>query len=125
MSSGASAMWKENSTEKPVRTKLDKDQRGTSMVTVLVSFALLLLCLTSFYRVQKMTESMVMNSKDMIRNNSSLMKAFYLGETTSTTIASGEVLIFEGEDGGFSMTVTLHRAQKEGLNGSIYYFEEE
>lgn len=118
-------MWKENSKAKHLRAKLNKDQRGTSMVTVVVSFALLLLCLTSFYRVQKMTESMVMNSKDMIRNNSSLMKAFYLGETTSTTIAGGELLIFEGEDGGFSMTVTLHRAQKEGLNGSIYYFEEE
>ena len=118
-------MWKENSVTKHGKTKLNKDQRGTSMVTVLVSFALLLLCLTSFYRVQKMTESMVMNSKDMLRNNSSLMKAFYLGETTSTTIASGEILIFEGEDGGFAMTATLHRAQKEGLNGSIYYFEEE
>ncbi len=118
-------MRKENSAVKHRKTKLNKDQRGTSMVTVLVSFALLLLCLTSFYRVQKMTESMVMNSKDMLRNNSSLMKAFYLGETTSTTIASDEVLVFEGEDGGFATTMTLHRAQKEGLNGSIYYFEEE
>lgn len=111
-------MWKENN-------KLHKDQRGTSMVTVLVSFALLLLCLTSFYRVQKMTESMVMNARDMIRNNNNLIRDYYLGETTNTTVAEGETLVFEGEDGGFAMTATLHRAQKEGLNGSIYYFEEE
>lgn len=104
--------------------KLHRDQRGTSMVTVIVSFALLLLCLTAFYRVQKVTESMVMNSKDMIVNNSDLIKAFYTGDTTQTKV-SDEQLTFEGEDGDFVMEVTLMKSQKEGLNGSIYYFEEE
>lgn len=103
---------------------MHRDQRGTSMVTVIVSFALLLLCLTTFYRVQKVTESMVMNSKDMIINNSDLIKAFYTGDTTRTKV-SDELLTFEGEDGDFVMGVTLMKSQKEGLNGSIYYFEEE
>lgn len=104
--------------------KLHRDQRGTSMVTVIVSFALLLLCLTAFYRVQKVTGSMVMNSRDMIINNSDLIRAFYTGDTTQTKV-SDEQLTFEGEDGDFVMEVTLMKSRKEGLNGSIYYFEEE
>lgn len=113
-------MWKENDE----MIKLHKDQRGTSMVTVLVSFALLLLCLTSFYRVQKVTQNMMMNAKDTVVNNSNLIKAFYIGETTQTKMSEGETLIFEGEDGSFTMELSLMKAQKEGLNGSIYYFEE-
>lgn len=112
-------MWNGNKEAKG----LYRDQKGTSMVTVLVSFALLLLCLTSFYRVQKVTEGMVMNSKDMILNNSNLIKAFYTGETTQTTAAKEELLTFESEEGAFVMEVTLMKAEKEGLNGSIYYFE--
>ena len=56
-----------------------KDNRGTTMVSVVISFALLLLFVTSFFKIQKLSTEMMMNSKDMLVNNSRLIKAFYLG----------------------------------------------
>lgn len=105
--------------------KLHTDNRGTSMVTVIISFALLLLCIVSYFRVQKVVENMMMSSTDMLRNNSGLVKAYYLEETENTVASKEETLNFTGEYGNFSLDVTLMKAQKEGLNGSIYYFEKE
>ena len=122
MTNGALLMRKENKKRKLLNMK--KDQRGTSMVTVLVSFVLLLLCLTCFYQVQKMSENIMMSAQDLISNNSNLIKAYYLDETENGTVSEKERLTFEGEDGSFSMTMSIQRAQKEGLNGCIYYFEE-
>ena len=53
-----------------------KDNRGTTMVSVVISFALLLLFVTSFFKIQKLSTEMMMNSKDMLVNNSRLIKAF-------------------------------------------------
>lgn len=117
-------MWRESKMDNDTGKKLHKDNRGTSMVTVIISFALLLLCVVSYFRVQKVVENMMMSSKDTILNNSNLIKAYYMDETGNVKVGDGETLQFVGADGDFSINVTLMRAQKEGLNGSIYYFEE-
>lgn len=105
--------------------KMKRDNRGTSMATVVVSFALLLLFVTSYFQVQKVVSNMMMSTKDILNNNSALIKAYYLGETTDVTAADSVRLNFTGESGGFYIDATLNRASKEGLDGSIYYFEAE
>lgn len=122
---GVLNMWTEVKGVFSSSRKLHTDNRGTSMVTVIISFALLLLCIVSYFRVQKVVENMMMSSTDMLRNNSSLVKEYYLEETENTVASKEETLNFTGEYGNFSLDVTLMRAQKEGLNGSIYYFEKE
>lgn len=100
-----------------------KDNRGTTMVSVVISFALLLLFVTSFFKIQKLSTEMMMNSKDMLVNNSRLIKAFYLGETENETVVEDASLIFTGKDGSFYVKGPLMRADQEALNGTIYYFE--
>lgn len=111
-------MWKEGK-------DFCQDNRGTTMVTVIISFALLLICVVSYYGVQRTVENMMMSAKDLSVNNSALIKAYYLEETEDTEVFSKEELHFSGEDGSFTIHTTLKKAQKEGLNGSIYYFEKE
>ena len=65
-------MWTKN--------KKKRDNRGTSMVTVVVSFALLMIFVNAFYKVQKVCQNMMVDSKDLLVNNRELIKAYYLGE---------------------------------------------
>ena len=93
------------------------------MITVVVSFALLLVFVTAFYKVQNTSRNMMMNAKDMLVNNRELVKAFYLEETANETVAADVRLTFRGTDGSFYVDATLNKAQKEGLMGTIYYYE--
>lgn len=102
-----------------------KDNRGTSMATVVVSFALLLLFVTAYLKVQKVAGNMMMSSKDIVRNSGELIKAYYMEETANVTVADSVRLNFSGEAGGFYLDATLKKAEKEGLEGSIYYFAAE
>ncbi len=111
--------------KRDVKGNCIRDNRGTSMATVVVSFALLLLFVTSYFQVQKVVENMIMSSKDVLNNNSALIKAYYLGETKDTTVADDVRLQFHGESGSFYIDTTLKGATKEGLSGSIYYFATE
>lgn len=104
------------------RNKKKKNQ-GTTMVTVVISFALLLLFVTSYFRIQKLSTEMMMDSKDMIINNSRLIEAFYMGETNDQIVADQTNISFTGEWGSFYVTGTLKRADKEELSGTIYYFD--
>ncbi len=99
--------------------------KGTTMITVVISFALLLLFVTSYFRIQKLSTEMMMDSRDMLVNNRELIKAFYLGETKNRTVADHAAIHFSGDDGSFYIEGTLKKAEMEGLRGTIYYFEEE
>jgi hypothetical protein len=101
------------------------ENNGTTMVTVVVSFALLLIFVTAFYKVQKLSENMMMDAKDLLVNNRELIKAYYLDETENTPAAENITLSFQGEEGGFSLQASLYRAEKEGLTGTIYYYKAE
>lgn len=120
MTDGAGSMKKRNKSKNKTA-----DNRGTSMATVVVSFALLLLFVTGYFQVQKVAGNMMMSSKDILTNNSALIKAYYLGETKNITVADSVRLNFSGESGGFYLDATLNKAEKEGLDGSIYYFAAE
>lgn len=100
-----------------------KDNKGTTMVTVVISFALLMVLVTTFYGVQKISQNMLMNTKDMIVNSRELLKAYYLDETENEIVADNVRLSFSGESGSFFVDTTLYRAEKEGLSGKIYYYE--
>lgn len=102
-----------------------KNNRGTSMITVVVSFALLMIFVTSFFKVQRVSENMMMSAKDLLVNNRELIKAYYLEETDNFAIAENIRLSFSGEEGGFYVDTTLYRAEKEGLAGTVYYYESE
>lgn len=100
-----------------------KDNKGTTMVSVVISFALLLIFVTAFYKVQKVSQSMMMSAKDMIVNSRELVKAYYLEETNNQVVADKTRLSFSGAGGSFYIDATLHKAEKEGLSGTIYYYE--
>lgn len=52
-------MWTKN--------KKKRDNRGTSMVTVVVSFALLMIFVTGFYKVQKVSQNMMMECASFLQ----------------------------------------------------------
>ena len=101
-----------------------QDNRGISMVTVLISFALLLLLMTSYFRIYRLAGEMMMSSRDMLMNNSQLIKAYYLGETDDHVVSDHVRIGFAGESGSFYVEATLKSAQKQGLSGTVYYFSE-
>lgn len=107
------------------RPKGKKNNLGTSMITVIVSFALLLVFVTVFYQVQRASGNIMMSAKDMLINNRELSKAYYLDETENQVIAADTKLTFRGEAGNFCLEATLKKASKEGLKGSIYYYDKE
>lgn len=120
-------MWRKNKAEKHFFVKTEylperKDDRGTSMVTVMVSFVLLLLLITGYYRIYRLSEEMMMNSRDILTNNSQLIKAYYLGETDDQVVADQMKIGFSGENGSFYVEGTLNRAFVRELSGTIYYF---
>lgn len=117
MRSGHGSMWTKN------KIKGKRDDRGSTMVTVIVSFALLLIFVTAFYKVQKTSQSMMMAAKDMTVESRELIKAFYLEETENQVAAEAATLTFQGEEGSFTIETTIYRAQKEGLPGTIYYYD--
>lgn len=108
-------MWTKNNRK--------RDNKGTSMITVVVSFALLMIFVTGFYKVQKVSQNMMMDSKDLLLNNRELIKAYYLGETDNSIVAENVRLSFSGQEGAFSIDTSLYRAQKEGLTGTVYYYQ--
>lgn len=119
MKAGSGSMWIKGKNVKK------KDDRGTSMVTVVISFALLMIFVTGFFKVQRVSENMMMSAKDLLVNNRELIKAYYLGETDNQAAAENIRLSFSGEEGGFFIDTTLYRAEKEGLTGTVYYYESE
>ena len=100
-----------------------KNNQGTSMVTVLISFALLLIFVTAFYKVQHVSSEMMMSAKDMLIDSRELTKAYYLGETEDTLLADDVRLSFRGKDGSFFVNATLYSAKKQGETGVIYYYD--
>lgn len=116
MKAGSGNMWTKN--------KKKKDNRGTTMITVVISFALLMIFVTGFYKVQRVSQNMMMDAKDLIVNNRELIKAYYLGETSNSIAAEDMRLSFSGKEGSFFIDADLYRAQKEGLMGTIYYYRE-
>ena len=119
MKAGSGSMWTKNKGRK------ETDNRGTTMVTIVISFALLMIFVTAFYKVQKVSQNMMMSAKDLVVNNRELEKAFYLEETRNEIVANHTRLTFSGEEGSFYIEATLHKAQKEGLTGTIFYYESE
>lgn len=95
------------------------------MITVVVSFALLMIFVTGFYKVQKVSQNMMMDSKDLLVNSRELLKAYYLDETDNSLVAKDLHLSFSGQDGGFRVKASLYRAQKPGLTGVVYYYQNE
>lgn len=95
------------------------------MVTVIVSFALLLIFVTAFYGVQKTSRSMMMSAKDMMLESKELIKAFYLEETENQPASENNTLTFRSDKGSFTINATLYKAQKDGLSGTIYYYDSE
>lgn len=112
MKAGFGAMWK-------------KDNRGSTMVSVIVSFALLMILIAAYYRVQKVSESMMMSARDLIVNNRELAKEFYLGQTQNRLVADDIRLTFSGSKGSFYVDGSLYQAQKVGISGTIFYYEPE
>lgn len=105
-----------------MKAEARRDNRGTSMITVIISFALLMIFVTAFFKVQKVSQNMMMDAKDMQVNNRKLVEAFYLSQTQDSVVSGEERLVFSGKEGSFSMDATLYRAQKDGLSGVIYYY---
>lgn len=105
-----------------IKNKRKKNNKGTTMVTVVISFALLMIFVTGFYKVQKVSQNMMMDAKDLLVNNRELIKAYYLGETSDSIAAENVRLSFSGEEGSFFVDGTLYRAKKEGLTGTVYYY---
>lgn len=107
-----------------MKKKASADNRGVSMITVVISFALLMIFVTAFYKVQRTSQNMLMDARDLLVNNRELIESYYLSETTDTPSYEG-TLTFAGEDGSFTLHASLYQAGKEEIPGVIYYYRTE
>ena len=105
-----------------MKAEAREDNRGTSMITVIISFALLMIFVTAFFRVQKVSQNMMMDARDMQINNRKLVESFYLSQMQDSAASGGGKLVFAGKEGSFYIDAALYRAQKDGLSGVIYYY---
>ena len=97
-----------------MKAEAREDNRGTSMITVIISFALLMIFVTAFFKVQKVSQNMMMDARDMQINNRKLVESFYLSQMQDSEAS--------GKEGSFYIDAALYRAQKDGLSGVIYYY---
>lgn len=102
-----------------------RNNRGTSMVTVVISFVILMLFMVGYLKAQRLTENMMMDSKDRIVNNGQLIRSYYLGETENHVIEDGARMQFKGKDGSFFVYASLNSANASDLEGTIYYYGRE
>ena len=105
-----------------MKAEAREDNRGTSMITVIISFALLMIFVTAFFKVQKVSQNMMMDAKDMQINNRKLVESFYLSQMQDSAASGDGKLVFSGKEGSFYIDAALYRAQKDGLSGVIYYY---
>ena len=105
-----------------MKAEAREDNRGTSMITVIISFALLMIFVTAFFKVQKVSQNMMMDARDMQINNRKLVESFYLSQMQDSAASGDGKLVFSGKEGSFYIDAALYRAQKGGLSGVIYYY---
>lgn len=105
-----------------MKAEAREDNRGTSMITVIISFALLMIFVTAFFKVQKVSQNMMMDARDMQINNRKLVESFYLSQMQDSAASGDGKLVFSGKEGSFYIDAALYRAQKDGLSGVIYYY---
>ncbi|MFR0802810.1 MAG: hypothetical protein ACLSHX_18220 [Suilimivivens sp.] len=105
-----------------MKAEAREDNRGTSMITVIISFALLMIFVTAFFKVQKVSQNMMMDARDMQINNRKLVESFYLSQMQDSAASGDGKLVFSGKEGSFYIDAALYRAQKDGLFGVIYYY---
>ena len=108
-----------------MKAEAREDNRGTSMITVIISFALLMIFVTAFFKVQKVSQNMMMDARDMQINNRKLVESFYLSQMQDSAASGAGKLVFSGKEGSFYIDAVLYRAQKDGLSGVIYYYRTE
>lgn len=108
-----------------MKAEAREDNRGTSMITVIISFALLMIFVTAFFKVQKVSQNMMMDARDMQINNRKLVESFYLSQMQDSAASGDGKLVFSGKEGSFYIDAALYRAQKDGLSGVIYYYDTE
>ena len=105
-----------------MKAEAREDNRGTSMITVIISFALLMIFVTAFFKVQKVSQNMMMDARDMQINNRKLVESFYLSQMQDSAASGDGKLVFSGKEGSFYIDAALYRAQKDGLSGVSYYY---
>lgn len=105
-----------------MKAEAREDNRGTSMITVIISFALLMIFVTAFFKVQKVSQNMMMDARDMQINNRKLVESFYLSQMQDSAASGDGKLVFSGKEGSFYIDAALYLAQKDGLSGVIYYY---
>ena len=99
-----------------------KNNKGTTMVSVIISFAVLLLFVSSYFKVQKLAQNMMMTAKDTISNNRGLIKEYYLEETDVLPVSQEQSLTFSGDEGSFTIHASLNQATSPNYTGSIYFY---
>ena len=81
-----------------MKAEAREDNRGTSMITVIISFALLMIFVTAFFKVQKVSQNMMMDARDMQINNRKLVESFYLSQMQDSAASGDEKLVFSGKE---------------------------
>ena len=58
-----------------MKAEAREDNRGTSMITVIISFALLMIFVTAFFKVQKVSQNIIIHATEMQIKNRNHMKS--------------------------------------------------
>ena len=91
-----------------MKAEAREDNRGTSMITVIISFALLMIFVTAFFKVQKVSQNMMMDARDMQINNRKLVESFYLSQMQDSAASGDGKLVFSGKEGSFYIDAALY-----------------
>ena len=101
-----------------VRQSLDNN-KGASLVSVMVAFLLLMIMLLMFQKSLQLSGNLVTRAVDMRKEEQELIGAYYQNRANPTQGASASC-VFSGDSGSFSLNTqwSVYREQ----NSSIFYF---
>ena len=96
-----------------------KDKKGTSLVSVIVAFLLLMILLLMFQKSLQISENLLVRSVDIRKEEQELIGSYYQNKETpsQSSLAS---LSFSGEAGSFSLNTKWSVYREK--NASVFYF---
>jgi Tfp pilus assembly protein PilV len=96
--------------------------RGSTMVEVIVAFAVLMIVLACFAEITGLCLQMAKRSSEARRRNEALYQAYYTDTNRSNgaQLYNGGLAFRQGDAAGFTLNVDLR--EKSYPDGSVYYF---
>lgn len=95
-----------------------KNNKGMTIVNVLVAFVILLICSVMFQQALKISTDFMDKSSEIRQNLEAALESYYMNEPPSY---SDNTLNFTGTDGSFNVKIKYAKTDNNGI--TLYYYK--